>query len=120
MNYVKKPLAAAKKAEKRKEAKYREAMATYDDAGNRGEVKFVPFVLESFGGMGTRAQEFLSALSAHSRNHISAWSHLDLVESMKKAVATAVQRGNGMILLAGYANTTRIYNRTPSSNVLTT
>jgi hypothetical protein len=115
MKDVKNPLAAAKKAEKRKEAKYRRDMVHYDESGNRRDVKFVPFVLETFGGMGVQAQQFLSALSAHSRNHLSAWSHLDVVEGMKKATATAVQRGNGMILLAAYANTTRAFNRTSSS-----
>ena len=48
MKDVKKPLAAAKKAEKRKEAKYRKEMVHYDESGNRRDVKFVPFVLETF------------------------------------------------------------------------
>jgi hypothetical protein len=113
IKHVNKPLAAARRAEKRKERSYELPMQTYRDGqGNthHGAVRFVPFVLEAFGGMGGEAEKFLSSLSAFSRDNLSAWSHYDVVEGLKKAVAIALQRGNGMIMCAGYSRTVSSFN----------
>ena len=110
---VKTPLAAARIAEKRKERSYRDALDLYyaDGGSNHPTVKFVPLVVEAFGGMGLQAQKFLQALSVHARDHLSAWSHYDVVDGLKRAIATALQRGNAMIVLAGYANSARAFNQ---------
>jgi hypothetical protein len=111
MHHVKQPLSQAKRAEKDKERSYRDALESLGpDLGSQRAVRFVPFVLEAFGGMGTQAETFLSHLSAFTRDHLSAWSHQDIVGGLKRAIATAVQQGNGMIILAGYNNSTRESN----------
>ena len=105
-----KTLAAARKAEKDKESKYTRAMEAYANENNHDVVKFVPFAVECFGGMGSQAERFLNTLSVYARDHLSAWSHYDVVEGLKKAIATAIQRGNGMVVIAGYNNSARAFN----------
>jgi hypothetical protein len=112
MHHVKKPLSQAKRAEKAKENKYRRALENINaDMNNQSPIKFIPFVLEAFGGMASQAEKFLNHLSAFSRDHLSAWSHYDIVSGLKKAIATAVQQGNGMVILAGYNDSIREFNR---------
>ena len=69
---------------------------------------FIPFVIETYGGIGGKAQEFLSELSVFAHDHLTTYSHFDVVSGLRYAMACSVQRGNALIALAGYANAVRI------------
>jgi hypothetical protein len=82
VNHSGTPLGAAKEAEKAKERKYREAAMYGDEEGKRPSYKFVPFVVETHGALGRKAEKFISALSV-----------------------------NALIMLAGYANSERAFRQ---------
>ena len=69
---------------------------------------FIPFVIETYGGIGGKAQEFLSELSVFAHDHLTTYSHFDVVCGLRYAMACSVQRGNALIALAGYANAVRV------------
>jgi hypothetical protein len=118
MRRVNRPLMAAKEKERSKENSYRELMENYNSASGdqcglarHPATRFVPFVVEAFGGMGSQAEAFLRTLSVFARDNLSAWSHYDVVEGLKQAVAIAIQRGNSYVVLAGYQNSSEAFNR---------
>ena len=62
---------------------------------------FIPFVIETYGGLGKKAQEFLNELSIFAIDHLTCRSRFDVVCGLRYAIACSVQRGNAMIALAG-------------------
>ena len=80
----------------------------YDELARAQHSDFIPFVIETYGGIGGKAQEFLSALSVFAHDHLTTYSHFDVVSGLRYAMACSVQRGNALIALAGYANAVRI------------
>ena len=69
----------------------------------------MPFVIETYGGIGKRAQEFLNELSIFAIDHTTIRSRFDVVNGLRYAIACSVQRGNALIASAGYANALRVY-----------
>jgi hypothetical protein len=69
----------------------------------------VPFVIETYGGLGKKAQEFLNELSIFAIDHATIRSRFDVVNGLRYAIACSVQRGNALIAVAGYANALRVY-----------
>ena len=98
-------------AEKAKEKKYREVLLSVEEGTKRPSYKFVPFVVETHGGLGGEAEKFLSALSVFAKENTFAISHYDLMRGLRHSIAAAVQRGNAMIMLAGYANSERAFRQ---------
>ena len=80
----------------------------YDALARAQHSNFIPFVIESYGGIGEKAQSFLSELSVFAHDHLTTYSHFDVVAGLRYAMACSVQRGNALIALAGYANAVRI------------
>jgi hypothetical protein len=111
LNHSGSPLGAAKEAEKTKRRKYRELLMSGDEEGKRCNYKFVPFVVETHGGLGDEAQKFLSALSVFAKENTFVISHFDLMRGLKHSIAAALQRGNALIMLAGYANSERAFRQ---------
>jgi len=111
VNHSGTPLGAAKEAEKTKERKYREAVMYGDEEEKRPSYKFVPFVVETHGALGEKAEKFISALSVFAKENAFAISHYELMRGLKYSIATALQRGNALIMLAGYANSERAFRR---------
>ena len=62
----------------------------------------LPFSVETTGGMARDAIELLEQVSLACRDTLSVWPHWQIVMEMKKAVAVAIQKGNAMVMLAGY------------------
>lgn len=111
VNHSETALGAAKEAEKAKERKYRELLMYGDKEGKRSSYKFVPFVVETHGGLGDKAVKFLSALSVFAKENTFAISHHDLMQGLRHSIAAALQRGNALIMLAGYANSERAFRQ---------
>jgi hypothetical protein len=107
VNHSGTPLGVAREAEKAKVRKYREAVMCGDKEGKRPSYKFVPFVVETHGGLGDEARKFLSALSVFAKENTFAISHYELMRGLRHSIAAALQRGNALIMLAGYANSER-------------
>jgi hypothetical protein len=78
----------AEHAEQRKVRKYA-AMA----AEEKGE--FFPFVIESSGGWGAKATEFVETVIKAAADSHSAWCPHEVVHGIVRLVGVAVQRGNG-------------------------
>jgi hypothetical protein len=90
-----KHVAVAEWADGRKEKKYEATAATQ-------HARLLPFSVETTGGMATGAIELLEQVSLACRDTLTVWPHWQIVMEMKKAVAVAIQKGNAMIMFAGY------------------
>ena len=55
---------------------------------------FVPFVVETFGGFGKDAQNFINTIASYARNHSRQWSHTEVVQSLRSDVHAALFDGN--------------------------
>jgi hypothetical protein len=89
-------LGAALAREKKKILKYKE------HAEALGAV-FVPFVVESYGGLGNRAREFLKTLGVYALEHALTCSPREWASDLAHAIGCTVQRGNALIMQTGWA-----------------
>ena len=102
ISHSKKSLGQADVAERLKINKYEEL------SQNQNAI-FIPFVIETYGGLGKKAQDFLNELSIFAIDHTTVRSRFDVVSGLRYAIACSVQRGNAMIASAGYANALRVF-----------
>jgi hypothetical protein len=87
-------LAVAKQGEKIKTNKYK-------STAEQHEAKFIPFVMESTGGIGPSSAKLLDEIILASRDHNTLWPHEVVSQELRGAVAVAVQKGNAMTMIAG-------------------
>ena len=80
----------------------------YDELSQNQNCTFIPFVIETYGGLGKRAQGFLNELSIFAIDHAVIRSRFDIVNGLRYAIACSVQRGNALIAAAGYANSLNV------------
>ena len=81
----------------------------YHELSKEQNCTFVPFVIETYGGIAPQAQTFLNELSVFAHDHLTICSRFDVVAGLRYAIACTVQRGNAMIASAGYANAIRVF-----------
>ena len=82
-------LAVAEQAEKEKTSYH--AAST---SAARPKAVFVPFVIETFGGVGKQASAFIKQVLKLAGDLAYVWAPKELVYGLPQAVAVAVQRGN--------------------------
>lgn len=87
-------LAVAAEAEREKTDYHREVTAAA-----RG-TQFVPFAVETFGGLGPQAAQFVKTVSAVTAQLAYTWAPHEVVAGLPAAVAVAVQRFNTRACLA--------------------
>jgi hypothetical protein len=61
-----------------------------------------PFVMETCGGMGPAAENFIDTMAEAGEAHLRMWAKEDIVRELLHSVAIAVQRGGAMAYLHGY------------------
>ncbi len=88
-------LAAAHKGEAEKKAKYT-AMAKTQQA------EFLPFAVETYGGLGKAARKVMKRIASAAEVGPQMLSEKEALRELKGAVAIAVQKGNANIILAEY------------------
>lgn len=91
-----KHLATAQKAEQRKHR-------NYSDMARTQQARFLPFSVETTGGMGKDAEELIDQISLACRDHLILPSHHHIANNIRASVAIAVQRGNALAVYAGYS-----------------
>ena len=67
---------------------------------------FVPFVIESFGGFGPRAVEFLKEVADFAHQHMD-FDRDEVIVDLKTSIAVAVQNGNSAIIARGLQDSIR-------------
>ena len=85
------PLAAARTRERAKDRKYL-ARATAENA------IFVPFIVETYGGWGVKAQAFCKRLANFAEDHAARWTAIDVREALRKGVSEQLQLRNLRLL----------------------
>jgi len=83
-------LAAARATSKLKIQKHRENATIL-------QAKFVPFVMESFGGLSPECRHFLSSLVYYAVDNVSPAAYSRLISILYASIAIAVQRGNALM-----------------------
>jgi hypothetical protein len=102
LSYGLKLLGAAAYKEKMKQNKYAKL-------SNEAGASFIPFVIESYGGLGKQAKKFIETLGVYSREHGATITTQDLISGLRYTMSCMIQRGNGLIMQTGrmmtaYAN----------------
>jgi len=87
------PLAVAAEAEKNKHDKYREHLRRL-----RPRPIFVPFAVESYGGIGNEASNFIKQLIAQAAGLRTVWQPSEVVHNIYWSIACAIQRWNASIM----------------------
>jgi hypothetical protein len=82
--------AAVEKRESRKEVHYRMLERVAD-------MKVVPFVFESHGGLGKCAEEFIDLVAQYGNDEVDGVQFADFKGYLKRRVAIAIQRGNALL-----------------------
>jgi len=88
-------LAAAHKGEAEKKAKYA-AMAKTQQA------EFLPFAVETYGGLGKAARKLRKRIASSAEEGPQMLSEKEVMRELRGSVAIAVQKGNANIILAEY------------------
>jgi hypothetical protein len=89
-------LGVARSAQRKKRKKYEETAA-------RHEAVLFAFSVETCGGMAPEALALLDRISRAGQEHLSLWSHTQIVQHMLCSVAIAIQKGNAMAVLGAYS-----------------
>jgi hypothetical protein len=92
-------LSAAKKREKVK-------LRQYSEMARQQSATFVPFVIESFGGFGPRAVEFMKEVADFAHQHMD-FDRDEVIVDLKTTIAVAVQNGNSAIIARGLQDSIR-------------
>ena len=100
------PLEVAKQAEVEKRDMYSNIRTSHPS------FLVVPFVFETFGGIGSDANRFLDTLAYTSAQHSDVYTYQDVRGSAANTLSVILQRGNADILLAG-AERARRYTGMP-------
>jgi hypothetical protein len=87
-------MSAARVAENVKTKKYTGTAALHD-------AKFIPFIMESMGGMSESAKKIYELLVLASRDNRTLWPHQIVARELRGAIAIAVQKRNAMTMIAG-------------------
>src|SRR4051794_20601043 len=82
--------AAVEKRENRKEVHYK----MLERVAN---MKVVPFVFESHGGLGKCAEEFIDLVAQYGEDEVDGVHFSDFKGYMKRRIAIAIQRGNALL-----------------------
>ena len=82
----------------------------YSQLAIQQKAKFLPFAVETLGGIHPQAAELLQQIATASRDFNGLWSATEIIKSLKYAVACAVQKGNSDTILAGYQHAAQIIN----------
>ena len=88
-------LAAARHAEKEKKAKYADMAKTQ-------QASFVPFAVETHGGLGKSARKLMSLIASVAEDRQQGMTKEEMRKELRGAVAIAVQKGNANVMLGEY------------------
>jgi hypothetical protein len=91
-----KPLATANQAALRKHSKYTHLADTQ-------QAHFVPFSVETSGGMTEEAEELVDQLSLACKDHLTLPSSRPFANSIRSSIAVAIQKGNALAIHAGFS-----------------
>ncbi len=87
-------LAVAEQAEKSKTTYHADSTRTA-----RPKATFVPFVLETYGGIGKQACEFIKEVLKLAGDLAYVWAPKELVYGLPQALAVTLQRGNAKAVM---------------------
>jgi hypothetical protein len=76
-------------------------VAKYVEHAKSVHAVFVPFVAESYGGLGKKAREFLRTMAVYAHEHAITLDANELMRDLRHAIGCVVQRGNALIMHAG-------------------
>ena len=63
--------------------------------------RFLPFAIETTGGLGRDARALVEQISLACRDHLTLLTHTTIARGLRAAIAIAVQRGNALAMQAG-------------------
>ena len=76
--------------------------AKYDSLARSVNAEFVPFVVETTGGITKTSSTLLNNITLACSEHQSIWSSQELQKELYASISVAIQRGNAIAMTAGY------------------
>jgi len=98
-------LAAAAKGEAEKKAKY-------TDMAQTQQASFLPFAVETYGGLGKSARKLIKQIASAAEDQMQMLTEEEIREELRGSVAIAIQKGNAMIMLSAYHKAIGVSART--------
>jgi hypothetical protein len=86
---------------------------TYDQLAVEQQARFLPFSVETMGGMSKEAVELVEQIGLACRDHLTLATHESIARGVRASVACAIQRGNAMTVLAVYSRAVMQGGRRP-------
>lgn len=88
-----------------KTAKYAcdQKIQKYSNLAQQQSADFIPFAIESYGGLSESASSLINEIAVFATEHLSAWSKEEIMTDLTSSIACAVQRGNAIAALSGYS-----------------
>lgn len=65
-------------------------------------MEFVPFAIETYGGLSDSAITLLNEIAVFASGNLSAWTHEEIIQNLHSAISISVQRGDAIPSFAGY------------------
>ena len=75
----------------------------YDQTAADQQPEFIPFVVETSGGMAPDAERLLWIIAKAGEEQLGMWPKREVARQLTSAVAIAIQKGNAMTYLAGHS-----------------
>ena len=79
----------------------KEKCQKYHQLSQNLNADFIPFIVETLGGITETGQTLLNNVILACSEHQSLWSPPELNEELYRAISIAIQRGNAMAMTAG-------------------
>jgi hypothetical protein len=74
----------------------------YNKLAIQQQAQFIPFAIETFGGLSESARNLINEIAIFATDHLSAWSREEIIENLNSSIACAVQRGYAITALSRY------------------
>ena len=87
---------------------------TYDEMAIEQQARFLPFSVETMGGMSKEAVELVEQIGLACRDHLTLATHESIARGVRPSVACAIQRGNAMTVMAVYSRAVMQGGRRPA------
>src|SRR5271170_6567546 len=98
-------LAAAAKGEAEKKVEYTDMVETQ-------QASFLPFAVETYGGLGKSARKLIKQIASAAEDLMQMLTEEEIREELRGSVAIAIQKGNAMIMLSAYHKAIGVSART--------
>jgi len=107
-DYSKRPLGSAENRAMEKSLKYHELMSARNLHEKKSE--FIPFIMETYGGISKLGQQFMKDIYLFSQNNQSIWTSDEIKFILRFNLSISLQRGNADLMRMGHSSDSYLFH----------